>query len=608
MFRNSKIPIINPLEKFNNWRKDLAWRKAAWWSRHFTWPTKNQWQQFFDISSRREKYLTALFGLIVIIGVIVLGTWFYFNFTEIKPKHAGSINIGIFGSPRFLNPVLNQVNDTDRDLSAVIFSGLMKYDGQGNLINDAAAKYAVGEFGKIYEITLKKDIKWQDGKPLTAEDVIFTLQVIQNPDYRSPLRALWQSIEIEKINDLGVRFKLKNAYAPFLNNLTFGILPKHLWENVAPAQFALHELNLKPIGSGPYKFKKLQKDKNGAIKTLEVETFKNYFGSEPYLTNIVFKFYSSESEVLSAQKKGEINAFNFISAKNLVDLNKNSNGLTVYPIILPRYFAVFFNQSQNPLLADKTIRQALAYATDKKKIVAGVFNGFGQEIDSPVLPGMAEFSDKIKIYNFAPEQAKNILMSGGWKDLDNDGFLEKEKPKEKSKEKEIIKLEITLTTIDWPELTQTAQILQNQWAQIGVKLNLDLKDTAKIQNEVIKPRQYQSLLFGEVLGQKPDLFHFWHSSQTRESGLNLALYENPEVDKLLSGALEDLDENSRIKKVQQAVNLITEDLPAIFLFSPDYIFLAGREIKGIELKNIDMPSSRFSQINQWYTQTHRAWK
>ncbi|TSC52836.1 MAG: Uncharacterized protein LiPW39_530 [Parcubacteria group bacterium LiPW_39] len=590
---------MNLLEKFNNWRGE------------FTWPAKNQWRQFFTIASRREKYLTALFGLIVVVGLIILGTWFYFNYTEIKPKRAGSINIGVFSSPRFLNPVLNQINDTDRDLSTVIFSGLMKYNGQGNLINDAAAKYAIGDFGKVYEITLQKDIQWQDGKPLTADDIIFTLQVIQNPDYRSPLRALWQGIEVEKIDDLSVRFRLKNAY-PFLNNLTFGILPKHLWESVAPAQFALHELNLKPVGSGPYKFKKLQKDKNGAVKILEFEAFKNYFGGEPYLTDLVFKFYSSEAEVMNAYKKEEIDAFNFLSAKNLAELNKNNGNLNIYPITLPRYFAVFFNQSQNALLIDKTIRQALAYATDKKKIIAAVFGGYGQEIDSPLLPGMAGYSDKIKIYDFAPEQAKSILANTGWQDLDNDGVLEKEVLKEKvrgkAQEKETIKLEVTLTTIDWPELAQTAQILQNQWAQIGVKLNLDIKNTSKIQNEVIKPRQYQALLFGEVLGQEPDLFHFWHSSQKKESGLNIALYENPEVDKLLLEILEDLNGDSRIQKIQRAVSLITDDLPAIFLFSPDYIFVAKKEIKGIELENLDAPSSRFSQINRWYAQTHRTWK
>lgn len=553
----------------------------------------------------------TFFALLTVTGLIILSAVLYLNFTEIKPKHVGSVNIGIVGSPRFLNPVLNTINDADRDISDVIFSGLMKYDGQGNLIPDLAQKYSIGDFGKIYDITLKDGVLWQDNTPLTADDIIFTLGIIQNPDYRSPLRAFWQGIEIEKIDKLNIRFKLKKAYAPFLNNLTFGILPKHLWEGVAPAQFALHELNIKPIGSGPYKVAKLQKDKNGALKVLELESFQNYFNDSSYLSNIVFKFYLSESEMINAYKKEEIDILGLFTAKNLAELNNNGT-LNIYPIILPRYFAVFFNQTQNPMLSNKTVRQAMAYGTDKKNIIDVVFNGFGQQINSPLLPGMTGFSDKINGYNYSPEQAKSILANAGWKDLNGDGFLEKEQLKEKIKgkpqETETVKLEITLTTIDSPELNKTAQLLQDQWKQIGIKVNVDIKDSAKIQSEVIRPRQYQALLFGEILEPEPDLFPFWHSSQKKDSGLNIALYENIEVDRLLTEGLEDLNTESRAQKIQRAVDLITQDLPAMFLFSPDYILAAKKEIKGIKLKNLDAPSSRFSQINQWYTQTRRAWK
>jgi peptide/nickel transport system substrate-binding protein len=541
------------------------------------------------------------FAAIALVGLGILTVKLYLNLTIIKPDQGGSINVAIVGSPHFINPVLNQVNDADRDLSAVIFSGLLKYDGQGNLINELAEKYAIGDNGKIYDITLKKDILWHDKKPLTADDVIFTVQTIQNAEYRSPIRALWQGVEVEKIDDLGIRFKLKNSYAAFLNNLTFGILPKHLWENITASQFALNELNSKPIGCGPYKFKKFQKDAEGSVKSLEVEAFKNYFADEPFISSIVFKFYASEDEVYQAYKKGEADVFSLISAKNFQDLkNKNGGNLEFCRLTLPRYFAVFFNQTQNKFLADKNVRQVLAWATNKKEIIENVFSGYGQEINSPLAPGMTGFSEQVKIFDFDLEHAKNTLTAVGWKDIDGDGILETGKDNQK--------LEITITTIDWPELTQTAQILQKQWQQVGAKINLDIKDVSAIQNEVIKPRQYQALLFGEVLGQEPDLFSFWHSTQKKEFGLNLALYENTEVDKLLSGSREDLDKNSRAQKNQQAVNLIIEDLPAIFLFSPDYIFLAKKEIQGIDLKNIDIPSSRFSLMNQWYIKTRRAFK
>lgn len=539
--------------------------------------------------------------MVAIAGAIILGFRLYLYTTVIKPGYGGAINFALVGSPRFLNPVLNQVNEVDRDLSAIIFSSLMKYNQQGELVKDLAQEYAIGDNGKIYEVTLRENIKWQDGQPLTADDVLFTVQTIQNADFRSPIRPLWQGIEIEKVSDRVIRFRLKNVYVSFLNNLTFGVLPKHLWANIAPSQFALNELNLKPIGSGPYKFSKLQKDKSGTIKNLEFTAFRDYFGGRPFLDTLTFYFYSSENDAFIAYKKMEADVFSFVSVKNFLDQkNKETGTFNVFPVGLPRYFAVFFNQSQNKFLADKTVRQSLSLATDKKEIIDTVFGGYGRLADSPLLPGMTGYSDQTKTIAFSLDSATSTLAAAGWKDVDSDGILEIGKNNEK--------LEITLTTIDWPELIQIAEILKNQWSQVGAKVNLDIRETAKIQNDVIKPRQYQALLFGEVLGEEPDLFHFWHSSQKVESGLNLALYDNPETDKLLTAAMEDLDKNSRAQKNQKIINLIINDLPAIFLFSPDYLVLTPKTVMGIDLKNLDLPSSRFSQINQWYQRTQRVFK
>lgn len=541
--------------------------------------------------------LTAL--TLIGFGLLSIFAWRYF--TIVKPDQGGSFDIALTGSPRFLNPVLAPANETDRNLDNLIFSSLMKYDGQGNLIPSAADKYAIGDNGKVYEVTLQKDILWHDGQPLTTDDIIFTIQTIQNPDYKSPLLSLWQGVEVEKVDNLTVRFRIKGAFAPFMHNLTFGILPRHLWENIPASQFALHELNLKPIGSGPYKFTKLQKDSKGAVKVITLDAFNKYFAGQTYISTLTFKFYSTESDCYAAYKKGEVKSFGFLSVKNFAELkNKPNHNLKIYSISLPRYFAVFFNQTQNKFLADKTIRQALAFATDKKTIIQEVFGGYGQEIDSPLVPGTIGYSDQIKKYDFAPEHAKNILAAAGWKDVDNDGVLEIGKNNEK--------LEISLTTVDWPELAQTASLLQKQWTQIGVKIDLNIKETSQAQNEIIKPRQYQALLFGEVLGIEPNFYSFWHSSQKKEAGFNLSLYENPTADKLISTALEDFDNNSRSQKYQQIVNLITEDLPAIFLFSPDFLFGAKEDVKGIDIKILDNSSSLFSQATSWYINTERVLK
>ena len=527
--------------------------------------------------------------------IIVFGS--YFSLTEIKPTHGGTFKVGLIGAPRFINPILSQTNNSDQDLSSFVFSSLLKNDGRGNLVNDLAQEIKIGDNGKIYEVFLKK-AKWHDGKNLTADDIIFTLNLILDSEYKSPLRLTWQGVEIEKIDDYAVRFKLKTAYAPFTQNLTFGILPKHLWENVSPASFALHEMNLKAVGSGPYKFSKLQKDKNGILKFIEFKAFDDYFGGEPYADQIAFYFYSPEEAAAEAFKKSEIDLLGQVAAKEVEGIKKDKTGTTFFSLSLPRYFAVFFNQSQNKILAEKPLRQALAFATDKKELINEVLNGQGEEINSPILEGMPGFNDSIKKYEFNPAKAREILEANSWVDKDNDGFREKSGQI----------LEFTLTTVDLADLSKTAQILQRQWSRVGVKANLDIKEMSKIQTEVVRPRQYQALIFGEILTLEPDPFSFWHSSMKKDPGLNLALYENREADKLLEEARTETDRNIRAEKYKKFCELVTEDLPAIFLFSPSWTMVSNNKVEGIDLSSLNSPADRFSLINHWFLETRRAWK
>ncbi|KKT76723.1 MAG: hypothetical protein UW72_C0002G0025 [Parcubacteria group bacterium GW2011_GWF2_44_7] len=528
----------------------------------------------------------------------MLGARFYLNHSRIEPARGGTYTEGFIGSPRFLNPTLSQLKDADRDLCALIFSGLLKYNGQGELVSDLAQEYKIGDNGKIYDVILKDNLKWHDGKDLTIDDVIFTLQIIQNPEYKSPLRLNWQGVEFEKIDEKTIRFKIKNAYSPFPHNLNFGILPKHLWESISPAAFALTELNLKPIGSGPYKFSKLQKDKDGNIKNAELISFDKYYGNRANIDKIIFQFYSSEELALNALKNGEITGINSISSGQAKNIKTDFPSFNIYSLQLPRYFAIFFNESQNAILTDKNIRQALAYATNKKEMIENILSGYGQEINSSFLPGMTGYSDQIKKYDFNLDQAKNLLDAAGWKDADNDGFLEKNDQK----------LEITLTTADWPELAQTAQLIKSQWEKIGFRVNLEIKEIGKIQNDIIRPRQYQALLFGQTLSIEPDPFSFWHSSQKKDPGLNLSLYENRDADKLLEEARQSLDNNERAQKYQQLSSLLAEDLPTIFLFSLDYLFGVNNGIKGINYQGINITSARFGDVNHWYIKAQRKWQ
>jgi len=533
-----------------------------------------------------------------------LGVSHYLKNTVEAPAYDGEYIEGMVGQPRFINSVLCQTSDIDSDLSALIYSSLLKLDNEGKLINDIAENYEIEEDGLSYIFYIKKGVKWHDGKELTVDDIIFTIQTIQNGDFNSPLQTSWKGIRAEKIDDYAVRFILKNTYSPFLNNLTFGILPKHLWEFTEVSNFPLTEHNLTPIGTGYYKFKQFTKDREGKISSIEFVVNKEYYSKVPFIAKLTFKFFQTEEDAIAAFNRKEIKGINYLSPRNkkrIIDLEKAN----LYRLHLPRYFAIFFNQTKSKALSDKTVRLALSYALDKNKLIEEILDGEGSAAETPIPPQLLGYNPETKIYDYAEEHAKNILESEGWIDSDGDGIREK---KEGEEDEEEIKLEFTIVTTDWPELLESAKMLQEMWGKIGAHVEIKSIQANELKNDYIKPREYEALLFGEILNYDPDPFAFWHSSQKKESGLNLSLYDNLEVDKLLEEARQETDQDIRAEKYRKFQELVVEDIPVIFLYSPNYLYLHNNSVQGVDLNNIVIPSNRFNGIENWYVKTKRVWK
>lgn len=565
------------------------------------WPTGKQWARFFKILPARERWLVRGLIFIILGSCLALLILFYLGHTIIEPQKGGEYREGILGQPRYINPILSQTNDADRDLVQLIYSSLFKYDNQGNLTPDLAEKYEIGEDGLTYTVSLKQNIHWHDGENFSADDIVFTIRTIQDPEYDSPLRNIWLGVEIEKIDEFTVSFKLSSIYANFLHNLTVGILPKHLWAGISGQNFPLAVYNLKPIGSGPYKFKEFTKNEEGQIESMELtcnEDFYLLFEDRiqgPFIKKIILKFYNSQEALTRAYQQRQVDGLSSLSTANQ---SKIRNNLNIYEIKMPIYYAVFFNQSKSKALADKTVRLALAYATDKEKIIDEVLNGKGARVDSPLLADWPNYTSETNIYEFALEHAQNILEAEGWIDSDGDNIREKEETK----------LEIELLATDWAEIKKTAELIKEQWGKIGVQVNLKIVEAASIQKDYVRPREYQVLLFGEILGADPDPFAFWHSSQKKDPGLNLALYQNKEVDELLQDARQTLDQTIRQEKYAEFQKLLIEDIPCIFLYSPSYIYPVNKKAKGISIEKLTEPSQRFSQAENWYIKTKRIWE
>lgn len=391
------------------------------------WPSKKQWGQFFRILSRKEKIIFLLFLFAFIFSSASLAIGFYLNATGIKPAEGGAFREGILAQPTFINPIYATTNDVDRDLVELIFSGLMKYNDNKEIVYDLAKEIKTEDDGKTYNITLKDNILWSDGIPLTAEDIIFTIETIQNPDVKSPLRGSWLGVEVEKKSDTELVFKLKNSYAPFLENLTLKILPKHIWQDTQASNFVLSPLNLKPIGSGPYKLKILGKNSSEEITYLTLEPNQKHYGNGPFIQEIYFKIFENQESMVEAAKRKEIDGFAVSAPENYDFLTKL--GFEKHTLTLPRYFAIFFNPKQSKTLAEQEVRQALNLATDKKEILEKIILNQGVIVDSPILPEIYDFAKPSKTYQFDLEKAKTILEENGFI-LNENGIREKTVKKE----------------------------------------------------------------------------------------------------------------------------------------------------------------------------------
>jgi len=652
------------------------------------WPSKKQWVQIFKVLNKKERTAFLIFLALFLGSSLSLIVILYCKNTEVQPAIGGKYSEGVVGAPRFINPIYAQGSDVDRDLVEIIFSGLMQYGPTGEIIPDAAKEVKIVDDGLTYEVYLKDNVFWHDGEYLTADDVIFTVKTIQNPDYKSPLRANYLGIEVEKINERVLRFKLKSSYSGFLERLTFKILPEHIWQSISPQNFLLTNYNLKAVGSGPYRIKKIGQDSSGLIISLDLVRFKDYFDSQkPYLSEINFRFFESEEALSEAAKKGEVDGFS-ISSPEYFELFKKDKWQKI-SLSLPRYFALFLNPDKSRFLTDENIRQALNYGTDKTEIVESVLLGQAQIVDSPILPKIYGFETPAKVYEFDQAKAEELLAEAGLEKKDNQWVKPsqeeltefKSELKEGSKGKEVTALQtclardpevypegkitgyfgsqtkaavikfqekyaqdilqpwgfiegtglvskttraklnelcsqpqkdnplkFSLITVADPILEKVGLAIKNQWESLGIAVEIHAYPASQLEKDFIKPRNYEILLFGEILEAIPDPYPFWHSSQIKDPGLNLAKYENTKADKLLEAARTTLDEETRAEKYEAFQDILIKESPAVFLYSPDYLYWIGKEIKGMNAEIIVDPSKRFANIENWYIKTHRSWK
>ncbi len=548
--------------------------------------------------SLTEKTLFVIFSIVFIFSGLTLLYKVNKSFLVEVPDYGGSLTEGVVGSPRFINPLLAS-SDTDRDLTSLIYSGLMKIDDQGKLVPDIAESYTVSEDELNYVFKLKNNITFHDGKKLTADDVVFTIEKAQDPELKSPREANWIGVKIEKIDDTTVSFTLKQAYAPFLQNTTLGILPKHIWNDATIEEFPFSQYNIKPVGTGPYKVESVSQNDSGLPKEYRLVSFGKYALGKPFITNINIKSYTNEKEIITAYKNGDIESLHSISPKQLPNLDVGKDEILLSP--LPRIFGVFLNQNVAGVFVYKEVREALDMSADKKAIIDEVLDGYGQVIDSPVPVKEISNNTNTEDINIRVEKAKELLTKNGWKQNSGGIFEKKDK-------KGTVRLSFSISTGNAPELKEAAYLLQKQWQLIGANVEVKIFEIGDLNQNIIKPRKYDALLFGEIVGRDMDIYPFWHSSGRLSPGLNIAMYANVKADKLLENIRKTSDESEKQTYIDSFNKEIKNDIPAIFTYSPYFIYVIPKKVQNVNLGLLTNPGERFVDVHKWYIETNNVWE
>lgn len=568
---------------------------ASWLSRlssavaHIRIPFVARLEQYFRTLRPGDKLITLILGFFVVVSSLIALYQLERLFLIEEPSHGGTLSEGVVGSPRFVNPLL-ALSDADRDLSALTYSGLMGEGPGGALVPVLAEKYEVSPEGTVYTFTLRSNVKFSDGTPVTADDVVYTVDKAQDPGLKSPELANWANIRAEAVDARTVRFTLPKPYAPFIEDTTLGILPAHLWRNVSNEEFPFSTLMTNPVGAGPFRVASVHRSASGIIDRMDLAAETRFALGAPFLDRIRFSFFSQESDLADALKNGRVESAYGIPKK----------GALTAPYA--QIFGVFFNGNQNPLFTHAEVRKALSLLTDRTNIVNNILGGYATAIDGPVPPGSGIDVDASSTALLGDERvagATKALTAGGWAYSDADHLWKNAKLK--------LTLQVTLKTSNVPELKAVATALKNDWEKFNIPVSIELYEPGDLTQNVIRPRKYDALLFGMVVGRDTDLFAFWDSAERNDPGLNISLYANKSVDDLLEKMRTESDPEARRSELRKIDSLVSADYPAVFTHTPFFVYAVPHALRGVVLPQIAAPSDRFAGVWTWYRQTEDVW-
>jgi peptide/nickel transport system substrate-binding protein len=551
---------------------------------------KNLFKRFDRLNNVRRFVISWLGLMFLLIGVLVaqnLALSGYYQTLQTVP--GGIYSEGITGRFTNANPIY-ATSDADSAVSRLIFAGLMTYDQQGELTGDLAYKYDVQDHGSTYTVHLRNGLTWQDGQPLTSQDVLFTYQLIQNPDVQSPLKSGWEGVTVSAPDDYTIVFKLPGVLASFPYSLTTGIVPKHILGKLAPADMRAADFNtLHPVGAGPFAWQAIEVTGDGdpkhAQEKIGLTPFNDYQAGRPKLQKFVVQIYADREQLIGDFKSNQLTAVEGLAER---PVNIKGGHAMEHDIPLRAANMVFFKTSEG-VLAGQKVRQALVSGAD----VPGIVDQLGfpaRLVREPLLSDQVGYDKTLTQSKYNPKASRDLLESEGWK-TGKDGIRSKDGHK----------LSFNLTAADTAEYRLVTNQLSKQWQKIGAKANVQFLDAADFQN-ALTYHNYDSILYGISIGEDPDVFVYWDSSQAdirAANRLNLSEYKNNIADAALEAGRTRIDPEIRTIKYKPFLQAWQQDAPALGLYQPRLLYLTNGPVNGLGSEAISTPTDRFSNVHNW---------
>lgn len=516
------------------------------------------------------------------------------------PSQGGTYTEALIGSFQRLNPLLDASNQPDRDIDRLIFSGLIRFNGRGVPQPDLAESWGISKDGTIYNFALRTNAAWHDGVPISADDIIFTIDLMRSEDSLLPddLKVFWNSIEVSALDAQTVQFRLPEAFAPFLDYLSFGVLPRHLLDGIAMAEIVDAPFNLQPVGTGPFKFKQFLVD-SGQIKGLILSRNESYYADPPFLDELVFLYYPDGSSALQAYRDGAVQGINQISSAILQSALAEPT-LSIYTGRLPQITLILFNldDPQLEFFQNTAIRRALYMGLNRQYMINKVLQGQAILAHGPILPDTWAFYDGTREVNFDLEAARNLLREEEYV-IPSEGST--------VRMKDDIPLSFTLLYPDDEMHQALADIIQENWADLNVEVVLEAVPYAELVQSRLVSRDFQAALVDLNLTRSPDPdpYPFWDQAQA-SGGQNYSQWNNRVASEYLETArvTADMQERARLYRNFQVV--FNDELPALPLFNPVYTWAVDSRILGVRMGPLFDSSDRFTTVSSWYLAAPQA--